>query len=107
MSFMATACPISVSRFDTQAAYRGLVAAVPLGFGDVGELSVPRKDTTMARFQHWLSHLLQRAQGASGRAPAAAAHIWTVTPPADPTQPLWLVPAYQRQRRSGDRPLQR
>lgn len=61
----------------------------------------------MARFQHWFSHLVRWGQGAAGRPVPAAMHTWHVCPPADPTQPLWLVPAYQRQRRSGDRPLLR
>jgi hypothetical protein len=59
----------------------------------------------MARFQDWFSQFVRRQPGHGNAAGAALA--WRVTPPADPTQPLWLVPAYQRQRRSGDRLLPR
>lgn len=57
----------------------------------------------MAWFHEWFSQLMRRTHGLasdrSGIGPAA----WHVAAPTDPTQPLWLVPAYQRQRRSGDR----
>ncbi len=55
----------------------------------------------MARFQQWFSQLVRRQAGAYGA--RAGGPRWHVAPPVDPTQPVWLVPAYQRQRRSGDR----
>lgn len=57
----------------------------------------------MTRIHQWLSHLMCRAPGAARHHQAAAQTAWRVATPTDPTQPLWLVPAYQRQRRSGDR----
>lgn len=56
----------------------------------------------MAVFQHWIGRFNRWGQGRAGRALGGSV-AWHVVPPADPTQPLWLVPAYQRQRRSGDR----
>lgn len=58
----------------------------------------------MARFPQWLSQLVRRTPGLAARHVGLARAAWRVATPADPTQPLWLVPAYQRQRRSGDRP---
>jgi len=63
----------------------------------------------MAGFQRWISQWVRREvsrqMGPSGT--QAIGRAWRVTPPSDPTEPLWLVPAYQRQRQSGDRPLAR
>lgn len=61
----------------------------------------------MTRFQQWFSQLVRRAPGLAADAAGAGHAAWRVMPPSDPTQPLWLVPAYQRQRRSGDRLMPR
>lgn len=61
----------------------------------------------MARFQQWVSHVVRWGQGAAGGLSGSSGRSWHVVRPTDPTQPLWLVPAYQRQRRSGDRVVPR
>lgn len=61
----------------------------------------------MARIHHWVWQLARWGQGMTGRSAGANLRTWHVSPPADPTQPLWLVPAYQRRHQSGDRPLLR
>lgn len=61
----------------------------------------------MARFQQWVFQVVRRGQGAAGGLTGVPGPAWRVARPADPTQPLWLVPAYQRQRRSGDRVVPR
>lgn len=61
----------------------------------------------MARFQQWVSHVVRWGQGATGQLDNHIGRNWRVVRPIDPTQPLWLEPAYQRQRRSGDRAVPR
>lgn len=61
----------------------------------------------MTGFFNWVGQLSRRARSNTAGAAQAGAHPWFVAAPADPTQPLWLVPAYQRRQRSGDRLVQR
>ncbi len=61
----------------------------------------------MARLHQWFSRLVRCPQKGAGVATGGLKPTWRVTPPADPTQPLWLVPAYERQRLSGDRLMSR
>lgn len=61
----------------------------------------------MTGFSNWLEHFSRRARSGRPAAMQASARPWSAAAPADPTQPLWLVPAYQRRLRSGDRVVQR
>ena len=61
----------------------------------------------MARFHQWISQIVRRMPALAADAACADRAAWRVRAPSDPTQPLWLVPAYQRQRRSGDRLMPR
>ena len=57
----------------------------------------------MAQFRQWFRQLVRRLPGTALDRAGAAQAAWHVAAPTDPTQPLWLVPAYQRRRQSGDR----
>ena len=61
----------------------------------------------MTTFLHWVARHSRWARSSTQGAAVVQVRTWCVAAPADPTQPLWLVPAYQRRQRSGDRLVQR
>lgn len=61
----------------------------------------------MTSFLHWLARHSRWPRHSTQGPTVAEARPWFVAAPSDPTQPLWLVPAYQRRQRSGDRLVQR
>lgn len=61
----------------------------------------------MTVFSHGWGRVVRWVRSGPALATVAGERRWTVATPVDPTQPLWLVPAYQRRQRSGDRLVQR
>lgn len=61
----------------------------------------------MTGFFNWVGQFSRRSRSGTPAATQASARPWSVAAPADPTQPLWLVPAYQRRQRSGDHVVRR